>query len=326
MRHKSRTIFAALVAVLALSAVIVAPALASGSPSVETKPATSIAETGATLNGAVNPNGAETKYYFEYGTTTKYGSKTAEASAGSGTTNLEESKAITGLTINTTYHFRIVATNSNGTSDGADKEFVATPKAGLPEFVPGPGEGFPIKAEFTSDSTQSFIENTSGNLFVGTCHGVKVKGELTGAKSGSFTIESAHCESGSKECTTVGAAEDHEVLTGSGSLVYINKATKVVGIVLTVNPSEIKCGSTKIKVEGGLNIPVTPLNTATSKVDLSITCRLTGKQQYSSYENEKGEKVNDYFFTNFGTGYLESCLNVSEEIKLTTSKPVTIDA
>ncbi len=97
-------------------------------PTVETKKATSIGETGATLNGIVNPKGAETKYYFEYGTTTSYGSKTAEASAGSGTSNVEESKAITGLTASTTYHFRIVATNGNGTTDGSDQEFATTAK------------------------------------------------------------------------------------------------------------------------------------------------------------------------------------------------------
>jgi hypothetical protein len=95
----------------------------SGKPTVETKAATSVAETGATLNGLVNPKGAETKYYFEYGTTTSYGTKTAEVSAGSGISNVEESKAITGLTAGTIYHFRIVATNTDGTTDGSDREF-----------------------------------------------------------------------------------------------------------------------------------------------------------------------------------------------------------
>ncbi len=95
----------------------------TGAPLTTTRSATGATETGATLNGTANPGGLETKYYFEYGTTASYGSKTAEASAGSGTSNLEESKAITGLTGKTTYHFRIVATNSNGTTDGFDQVF-----------------------------------------------------------------------------------------------------------------------------------------------------------------------------------------------------------
>jgi hypothetical protein len=92
-------------------------------PFAESKEGTSTGETTETLNGALNPNGAETKYSFEYGTTTAYGSKTAEASAGAGTARVEESKSVSGLTANTTYHFRIVATNSHGTSRGIDKTF-----------------------------------------------------------------------------------------------------------------------------------------------------------------------------------------------------------
>jgi streptogramin lyase len=95
----------------------------SAKPTAETKLATSVGETTATLKGTVNPKGAETKYYFEYGTSTSYGSKTAEASAGSGTSNVEVSKEITGLARNTKYDFRLVATNLNGTTDGANQEF-----------------------------------------------------------------------------------------------------------------------------------------------------------------------------------------------------------
>jgi hypothetical protein len=98
-------------------------------PSAITGSATSITKTGATLNGTVNPNGVETKYYFEYGETTSYGNKTAEASAGSGTSNVEESKAITGLTTGKQYDFRIVATNSSKeTSEGANQVFTTTSK------------------------------------------------------------------------------------------------------------------------------------------------------------------------------------------------------
>jgi hypothetical protein len=100
----------------------------TGKPSIEAKRASGMSETGVTLNGGVNPRGSETKYYFEYGPTTSYGTKTAEASAGSGITMLAESKAITGLTASTTYHFRIVATNSYGTTDGADVVFSTTGK------------------------------------------------------------------------------------------------------------------------------------------------------------------------------------------------------
>jgi hypothetical protein len=95
-----------------------------GKPSVETKLATGVNKTSATLDGAVNPRGTETKYYFEYGLEKeKYEHKTTEASAGSGTSNVEEGKVVTGLEPITTYHFRIVATNGKGTTDGKDQTF-----------------------------------------------------------------------------------------------------------------------------------------------------------------------------------------------------------
>ena len=98
-------------------------------PSATTEAASSIGETTATLKGQVNPNGAATTYQFEYGTTTSYGTKvpaTAE-SVGSGTTNVAVSKAISGLKGNTTYHYRVSATNASGTTSGLDRTFT-TPK------------------------------------------------------------------------------------------------------------------------------------------------------------------------------------------------------
>jgi hypothetical protein len=99
----------------------------STAPAAATGSATNIESKGATLNGIVNPNGVTTKYYLEYGTTMSYDTKTAEVSAGSGTTNVKESTAIAGLTSSTTYHFRVVATSSNGTTDGLDQTFTTAP-------------------------------------------------------------------------------------------------------------------------------------------------------------------------------------------------------
>jgi len=86
--------------------------------------ASNIAFSEATLSGEVNPVGVEAHYYFEYGTTEAYGSKTAEASAGSGSTFAEVPAIIVaGLQPGTLYHFRIVASSARGTTIGEDKEF-----------------------------------------------------------------------------------------------------------------------------------------------------------------------------------------------------------
>lgn len=92
-------------------------------PSVTTDAATSVTIDGATLNGTVNPNGASTTYYFEYGITTSYGSTTTVTGAGSGTSAVSVNASISGLELNTTYHFRLVATNSVGTTNGSDQTF-----------------------------------------------------------------------------------------------------------------------------------------------------------------------------------------------------------
>ncbi|HEX4930151.1 MAG TPA: hypothetical protein VFV62_05515, partial [Gaiellaceae bacterium] len=92
-------------------------------PAVVTGSATSIGVTSAKLNGAVTPNGQATTWYFEYGTSTSYGSKTAARSAGSGTRAVNVSSSLTRLRTTTTYHYRLVATNSSGTTFGGDRSF-----------------------------------------------------------------------------------------------------------------------------------------------------------------------------------------------------------
>jgi hypothetical protein len=98
-------------------------------PTVVTKAASSVAQTAATLNATVNPNGGEvSKCEFEYGTTTAYG-ETVNCAAlpGSGESPVAVSAAVTVLSVNTTYHFRIVAAGSGGRSVGADETFKTLP-------------------------------------------------------------------------------------------------------------------------------------------------------------------------------------------------------
>jgi hypothetical protein len=103
-----------------------AGAAVAATPSAITGPVTSVGPTTATATGTVNPNGQATTWYVEYGTSTSYGSKTANVNAGSGTANAAVSASLTGLTAGTTYHYRVVATNSSGTARGADGIFTTS--------------------------------------------------------------------------------------------------------------------------------------------------------------------------------------------------------
>jgi hypothetical protein len=98
----------------------------SAAPQVTTGAASSVTAATATLNGTVNPSSRSTTWYFEFGTSTSYGTKTPQASAGSGTSTVQVSAPVAGLHAGSTYHFRIVATSDAGTSRGADSTFLAS--------------------------------------------------------------------------------------------------------------------------------------------------------------------------------------------------------
>ena len=95
---------------------------ATGPPVVTTKLATNRTTSSATLNGSLDPHGLTTTVYFRWGTTTSYGHTTPiQSQTGNAYRNIAAN--ISGLATHTTYHFRIVATNSAGTRYGSDRTF-----------------------------------------------------------------------------------------------------------------------------------------------------------------------------------------------------------
>ena len=94
-------------------------------PTVTTNAASGIAATSATLNGTVSSNGATATVTFQYGLTTSYGSTVtaAQSPLAASASGAAVSAAIGGLNCNATYHFRVVAVNSAGTSNGTDATF-----------------------------------------------------------------------------------------------------------------------------------------------------------------------------------------------------------
>jgi hypothetical protein len=321
MQVKAKGAFIALGMVVAMG-VVTAPAFASGKPFVETKPATNVGEYTATLNGVVNPNGATTKYYFEYGTTTSYGTKSAEVSAGSGTTNLEESLSGIALNPETTYHFRIVATNSNGTSDGEDATFktLAKAKAGLPQFVPAEGVKFPIKLE--SKSTGAW-KMAGGNGPRGECTGSKLKGEITGPKSLSVAVELEGCAlTGQYVCHSEGLASGHMVVNGDGKLVYVAKVEKAVGTILTM--PNFECPRGLRLTRGGAVVAIGPVDKKGGEIQIAAEGNGEGSMRIKEYENEKGEKKHEILEWENGSGWESADLEADS--KLTSTSQFTIEA
>ena len=76
--------------------------------------------TSLTLLGGVYPNSLDTTYYWQYGPTSAYGQQSAPVDIGAGQAPVTVTDTLPGLITGTTYHARLVATNSAGTSYGYD--------------------------------------------------------------------------------------------------------------------------------------------------------------------------------------------------------------
>ena len=89
-------------------------------PIAITGAATDVTSTAATLAGQVNPRGLQTATTFELGTSTSFGAITAVVALDDADALEPVSARLTGLTPNTTYLYRAVATNATGTAVGTD--------------------------------------------------------------------------------------------------------------------------------------------------------------------------------------------------------------
>ena len=91
-------------------------------PSVETTFATEIRSSEALLNGNINPNGAETTYWFEYSgdslLSIVIGEGTRHQTLSTGTVSTKVETKINGLRSNTKYYYRIIGKNAYGTVEG----------------------------------------------------------------------------------------------------------------------------------------------------------------------------------------------------------------
>jgi hypothetical protein len=106
-------------------------------PSIANVAASAISTSGATLSATVTANAPAATVQFQYGTTTAYGSSTTpQAATGLGPVALLTQ--LSALASGTTFHFRVIATNPDGTSTSADRTFTTagnrtlTPAAGAP--------------------------------------------------------------------------------------------------------------------------------------------------------------------------------------------------
>jgi len=102
------------------------PYCSNVAPTATTGAATGVTGTRATLHGTAGSavvNGDETFYVFQWGKTTAYGSFTPVGTIPRGPATAAVSANLTGLTRATTYHYRLIAFNPDGSTFGADRTF-----------------------------------------------------------------------------------------------------------------------------------------------------------------------------------------------------------
>lgn len=121
--------------------VVSAGGMVTGPPAVSPRVPRATGAASAAFTGSVVPDGLATTTYFEYGLDPKYAGggpvvydlRTPAQAVGSGSGAVPVSASVSGLVPNAVYHVRLVASNSAGTTVGADQRFTT-----LREAPPGP--------------------------------------------------------------------------------------------------------------------------------------------------------------------------------------------
>jgi hypothetical protein len=98
-------------------------AFAAGAPVIDGESVAHVGTESASVSAQINPAEVATTYHFEYGSSEAYGSRmplSSEAPVGSGGEDVTVSQPLSGLTPGTVYHYRVVASNAEGTTHGTD--------------------------------------------------------------------------------------------------------------------------------------------------------------------------------------------------------------
>jgi hypothetical protein len=188
------------------------------------------------VNATVKPNGGTVSdCHFEYGTSEAYGTSAPCTSLpGSGTSPVAVSAALASLSPAKTYHFRIAATNPNGTSRGSDQTFT-TPTA--PHYYSNKVLSSSQPRSVTSWGTLAFRTVVGGSGEV-TCH-TAVAGTIDNPEGGGPGVGSTElfatyrCESTTCPFTTFVAGEAlpwPSLLEAAGSVIR----AKTTGIKLQI--------------------------------------------------------------------------------------------
>lgn len=132
-------------------------------PKVQSNSVVDVSASGAALTAVIDPNYRQTTYKFEYGPTSAYGASSPLVPGSAGSDGVEHAvrTSIEGLAPQTTYHYRVVATNSVGTTRSADRTLTTDP-LGSPFALPDNRAWEQVSPIDKSDNEPQNSESTGG--------------------------------------------------------------------------------------------------------------------------------------------------------------------
>jgi hypothetical protein len=138
-------------------------------PTPVTGAASNIGQQSADVGGTVNPHLQQTTWHVEYGTGLGYGNLTGNQTLSAGGSAQTVSTTLSSLSPSTTYHYRLVATNASGTTNGADQTFTtASPVSQQTLTVTRNGNGLvtsnPAGIDCGADCSESYVSGTQVTL------------------------------------------------------------------------------------------------------------------------------------------------------------------
>jgi multidrug efflux pump subunit AcrA (membrane-fusion protein) len=174
---------------------------ASATATATTGQASAIGSTTATLTGSVNPGGLDTTDYFQYGTSAvSLSSSTPTVNDGAGSGSVSVSVTLHNLKPDTTYEFRLAATNSSGTSDGVEEMFT-TSTASKPTVVTASASGVLTSSVTLSGSVNPGGSDAKYRFEYGTSTAYGSKTALVDAGSGTTASQASATLTGLKPDT-----------------------------------------------------------------------------------------------------------------------------
>ncbi len=219
------------------------------SVSATTSAASSVTATSVVLNGSAGASGVDTSAHFDFGTSSSYGRQTTFQDIGSDVTPVSFNATVTGLQPATTYHFRISASNTNGSALGNDMVFTTL---AAPEIVAGNASAVSATGATFNGSVNPNGVDTSVYFQYGadTGYGTQTTTQDIGAGTGFVSV------SGNAAALTAGATYHFRLVTTGAAGTFYGPDQSFETRPTNPESSAVIAGGTPVPGAGTGTIPV----------------------------------------------------------------------